>query len=145
MTPQNILVPTDFSEGADHALDYACDLAAKLGATIHVVNALGAALPELNVAMTESMIEKLLGGHHAALEKLAEPRRARAKFGTLLVRAGDARDAILATARDVGADLIVMGTHGRRGFSRLMLGSVTEGVVRRAECPVLAVRPLKAA
>ena len=52
MIPANILVPIDFSACAEHALDYACDLAAKLGARIHVINAIGATLPELSVALT---------------------------------------------------------------------------------------------
>lgn len=143
MTPQSILVPTDFSAGAETALDYACALAVKLGATVHVVNALGASLPELGVAMSQPMIDKLVDGHRAALAKLVDPRRAQATIGTTLVRSGDARDAILEAAKIVGADLIVMGTHGRRGLSRFVLGSVTEDVLRRADCPVLAVRPIK--
>ncbi|MCW5803608.1 MAG: universal stress protein [Deltaproteobacteria bacterium] len=141
MTPNSILVPTDFSEFAEHALDYACNLAGKLGATVHLVNALGASLPELNIAMTDAMIEKLVVGHREALEKLADTRRARARIGSVLVMSGDARDVILEAAKTVGADLIVMGTHGRRGVARLMLGSVTENVLRHADCPVLAVRP----
>src|SRR5690348_1313749 len=55
MTPTNILVPTDFSECAERALDYACALAAKLGAKVHVVNAIGATLPELPVALSDHM------------------------------------------------------------------------------------------
>jgi nucleotide-binding universal stress UspA family protein len=53
---------------------------------------------------------------------------------------GDPADVIAETARDVGADLIVMGTHGRTGFSRLVMGSVAEKVLRHAPCPVLTIR-----
>jgi nucleotide-binding universal stress UspA family protein len=54
--------------------------------------------------------------------------------------AGDPADAIIRTVESDGADMIVMGTHGRRGISRLLMGSVAEAVVRRAPCPVLTVK-----
>ena len=140
MIPANILVPIDFSACAEHALDYACDLAARLGARIHVINAVGATLPELSVALTEQMISSLRHNNAAALEKLIEPRRKKVAFGEITVVDNDARDAILHAARAVRADLIVIGTHGRRGISRVLLGSVAEDILRRAPCPVLAVR-----
>jgi nucleotide-binding universal stress UspA family protein len=140
MLPTNILVPIDFSACAERALDYACDLAAKLGAKVHVINAIGATLPELSVALTDQMISSLRHNNAAALDKLIAPRRAKAAFGQITVVDNDARDAILQAARTVRADLIVIGTHGRRGLSRILLGSVAEDVLRRAPCPVLAVR-----
>lgn len=60
---------------------------------------------------------------------------------TTHVRVSDAREAIVQLASDVDADLVVLGTHGRRGVSRLLMGSVAESVVRTAPCPVLVVRP----
>jgi nucleotide-binding universal stress UspA family protein len=140
MIPTNILVPIDFSPCAEHALDYACDLAAKLGARVHVINAIGATLPELSVALTDQMISSIRHNNAAVLAKLLEPRRKVAAFGEVAVVDNDARDAILQAARAVHADLIVIGTHGRRGLSRVLLGSVAEDVVRRAPCPVLTVR-----
>jgi nucleotide-binding universal stress UspA family protein len=140
MIPTNILVPIDFSPCAEHALDYACDLAAKLGARVHVIHAIGATLPELSVALTDQMISSIRHNNAAVLAKLIEPRRKIAAFGEVTVVDNDARDAILQAARAVRADLIVIGTHGRRGLSRVLLGSVAEDVVRRAPCPVLTVR-----
>ena len=140
MIPTNILVPTDGSACAEHALDYACALAARLDAKVHVVHAIGAALPELSVALTHQMLASMRASSAAALEALVAPRRERAAFGELRVIEGDARDTILETARTVHADLIVIGTHGRRGLARVLLGSVAEDVLRRAPCPVLAVR-----
>jgi nucleotide-binding universal stress UspA family protein len=140
MIPTNILVPIDFSPCAEHALDYACALAAKLGAKIHVIHAIGAVLPELSVALTDQMISSIRHNNTAALEKLVAPRRAQVAFGEVSVVDDDARDAILKAAKAVHADLIVIGTHGRRGLSRMVLGSVAEDVLRRAPCPVLAVR-----
>jgi len=140
MLPENILVPIDFSPCAEHALDYACDLAAKLGARVHLVNAIGAMLPELSVALTDQMLAEMRTNNATALDKLIGPRRERAQFGPVIVHDGDARDAILRAAETSRADLIVIGTHGRRGLSRVLLGSVAEDVLRRAPCPVLAVR-----
>jgi nucleotide-binding universal stress UspA family protein len=140
MIPTNILVPIDFSPCSEQALDYACALAAKLGARIHVVNAIGATLPELSVALTDQMIASIRHDNEATLAGLLAPRRATASFGETFVVDDDARDAILKAAKAVHADLIVIGTHGRRGLSRALLGSVAEDVLRRSPCPVLAVR-----
>ncbi|CAN5893698.1 universal stress protein [soil metagenome] len=140
MITENILVPLDFSECSLRALDYACSLSEKLGATVHAATALGAGLPELRVALTDSMIQSLREGAQSQLDKIINEREGLAKFGRRVVEMGDARDGILHAAEEVGADLIVIGSHGRRGVKRLVLGSVAEDVVRRAPCPVLVVR-----
>lgn len=144
MLPKNILVPTDMSEGAEEALDYACELAQTFGATVHLLNVIGIptlGVPELGVALTSTMIDSMVRDNQTALEELAARKRANATIGHVLLRTGDARDLICQAAKDVGADLIVMGTHGRRGVTRALLGSVTESVIRQAPCPVLTVRP----
>ena len=146
MLPKHILVPTDLSEGAEEALDYACELAAQFGATIHLLNvisipALG--VPELGVAMASSVIDSLIQDNKAALDTLAQRKCGKATMGQQLLRTGDARDVIINAAKELGVDLIVMGTHGRRGVSRALLGSVAETVVRSAPCPVLTVRTHK--
>jgi len=144
MLPKNILVPTDLSEGAEEALDYACELAAQLGATVHLLNVIGIpamGVPELGVALTSTMIDTMLADNQRSLDVLANARRDRCAIGEVVLKTGDARDTINQTARDLGCDLIVMGTHGRRGLSRALLGSVAETVVRSAPCPVLTVRP----
>jgi nucleotide-binding universal stress UspA family protein len=141
--PKNILVPTDLSEGADEALDYACELAKMFGAKIHLINVIGIptlGVPELGVALTSTVIDQIIHDNQVALDKVAESKACKAQIGQVLLRTGDARDIINQTAKEVGADLIVMGTHGRRGVSRALLGSVTETVVRTAPCPVLTVR-----
>jgi len=140
MTPTNILVPVDFSAHSERALDYACSLAEKLGAKIHLVHAIGAGLPELGAALTDSMIAALREGSLAELKKVAREREGIASFGKIMVEPGDARDAILEAAKVCSADLVVLGSHGRRGLSRLVLGSVAEDIARRAACPVLIVR-----
>jgi universal stress protein A len=145
MTPKNILVPIDFSQASERALDYACSLASGLGAKVHVVNALDASLPELTITLTDAMLESLRDGARTALNKLVDPRRVLVPFGEIAVKIGDPRDVILAEAETLHIDLIVMGTHGRRGLSRVFLGSVAEDVSRRSPCPVLLVRMKKEA
>lgn len=143
MLPKNILVPTDLSEGAEQALDYACELAKTLGATIHLLNVIGIpalGVPELGVAVTATVIDSLIADNQAAIEQLASTKQCSAQIGQVLLKTGDAKTLINQTAAEIGADLIVMGTHGRRGVSRALLGSIAESVVRTAPCPVLTVR-----
>jgi universal stress protein A len=144
MLPKNILVPTDLSEGAADALELACELAAKLDATVHLLNAIqipALGVPELGVALASTVIDEMIEENQKALDVLANTKRATTRIGQVVLKTGDARDAINAAAKELGADLIVMGTHGRRGISRALLGSVAETVVRSAPCPVLTVRP----
>jgi nucleotide-binding universal stress UspA family protein len=137
--PKNILVPTDFSECATRALDYACELAQKLDATVHLVHSFGPGSPEMNLVLTSVMIDTMRSGAAQALESLAAGR-SNVRFGNLDVVRGDPRDNILEVAQTLRADLIVIGTHGRRGFARVVLGSVAEHVLRRADCPVITLR-----
>jgi len=139
MLPSTILVPIDFSARSEHALDYACGLAEKLGATVHLVHCIGASLPELSVALTDEMIGSLQRDAEQRLEQLVA-KHPGIKFGKRTVLPGDAREGILSLASSLGTDLVVMGTHGRRGVKRMVLGSVAEHVVRAASCPVLTVR-----
>jgi glycine betaine transporter len=143
MLPKNILVPTDLSEGAEEALDFACELAAKLGAKIHLLNTITIptlGVPELGLALTSTVIDQLIDENQKALDALRASRCSHADMGEVVLKTGDARDAIVTTAKELGIDLIVMGTHGRRGVTRALLGSVAETVVRSAPCPVLTVR-----
>jgi len=144
MLPKIILVPTDLSPYAEEAFTYACELAVKLDATIHLVNVIGIpalGVPELGVAVTSAMIASMISDNQKALDALAAHAPGGARIGRILMKTGDARDMINEAAREVDADLIVMGTHGRRGVSRALLGSVAETVVRTAPCPVLTIRP----
>jgi nucleotide-binding universal stress UspA family protein len=138
---QNILVPTDFGDASERAAAVALDLAEVSRAKVtlmHVVRlppyyyttyAQGLAWPTDEL---EGQARKELS---AAVAK-AKERYANVE-GTVV--AGDAWQRILETAKERGADLIVMGTHGRRGFSRVLLGSVAEKVVRLSPLPVMVV------
>lgn len=143
MVPKIILCPTDLSERAEAAVDYACELARPLGATVHLVHVMGVPMmgvPELGMAMTSAAIDTLAVEQQAALDTLAKAKAAKCQIGQAILRTGDARDMINQTAKELGADLIVVGTHGRTGVARVLLGSVAELIVRTAPCPVLTVR-----
>lgn len=141
---RTILVATDFSEHAEHALEYAARLAAQLDATIHLVHTItvpAMGISEMGVAYHSMMIESQTLKAQRALDDLVARYRDRASFAPPRLEIGDARDVIDRVAEQIGADLIVMGTHGRRGVRRMLLGSVAESVVRSAPCPVLTIRP----
>jgi nucleotide-binding universal stress UspA family protein len=137
---RSILVPHDFSETAQRAFDFALDLAAPLGARINLVFAydvLAYGFPEApSMAMDTTQIERAA---RTALEGVASRARRPGVAVECVLRRGAAWSEINAAAKDTAADLIVMGTHGRRGVARALLGSVAEKVVRTASCPVLTV------
>lgn len=144
--PKNILVPIDFSETSIAALDRAVELAAKLDARIHLLNVVGimAMSAEFGIAVTQPMIDSLVQSAQKDLDRLVAERATKASFAPTILEVGDARNTIASAAERVGADLIVMGTHGRRGVKRLVLGSVAESLVRIAPCPVMLIRPIQA-
>ena len=140
--PRNILVPIDLEDSAAQVLDYAVALAARLDARLHALHVvpwplLGAEVP---IAVTETAMDDIMKGKQQAFDALVAAHAAKPPLDSAMLKTGDARTAILAAAEELRADLIVMGTHGRRGVSRLVLGSVAETVARTAPCPVLLVR-----
>ncbi len=132
-----ILIPTDFSPTADAALAYAAKLSAKTGAAALIALHVVSPVYYLEAADLALLLREAREVAQRALDRLRPvPSR------TLLVN-GVPHEAIVETARSVGADLIVMGTHGRSGLQRLVLGSVAENVLRHAPCPVLTLRGKK--
>ncbi len=142
VTPSIILVPTDLGEGADEALDYACDFARPFGARIVLVSAVtipALGVPELGVAMTASVVDSMMDDNLRGLDALVERYKTRGVFGKPIMKSGDPVDIINQTATEIHADLIVMTTHGRTGVARWLLGSVAEQVVRTSPVPVLTI------
>lgn len=143
---QRILYPTDFSETARQALPWAASLADHHGAGLHVLHALSlhAADPaslEGAFPIPESVFDDWTRRAEEALEETAETSRERGLTVRQEIRRSIApSSAILDYADEEGIDLVVMGTHGRRGLRHLALGSVVEEVLRFAPVPVLAVR-----
>jgi universal stress protein A len=141
-----ILVPTDFSETADAALEYAKVLAGQLGASLHLLHvfsdpyAIAAYAPEVYAAPPPSLRERALEDARECLRQRLTPDEEERFAGTYAVVSGLTAKQIVGHAEEHAMDLIVMGTHGRRGVAHLLLGSVAEHVVRTAACPVLTVR-----
>jgi nucleotide-binding universal stress UspA family protein len=143
MRTQKILVPVDFSETADAALAWAAELRASTGGLpleiIHAVSLRSVGVtPEMTIDPIPPTVEEL-----AELER--ELRQAAERHGApahaqVLVRPDNIDRIILDAAAELHADLIVMGTHGKTGVRRLVLGSVAEQVIRHADCPVVTVR-----
>lgn len=140
--PTTILVPTDFSDCAQEAVDYAVKLAARLNAKVCIMHAylIPVASWEGTWAFPEDVTTQLEAVSRSKLEETLSKARTTLPTATAKFYRGDAREAIAQAATELKADLIVMGTHGRRGVTRALLGSVTESIIRRAPCAVLAFR-----
>ncbi len=138
-----ILCPVDFSKASQRAFETAVDLAARLGAelrVIHVYQLPASALPE-GVLETPADIEAVLEDRLTKqLDVFVKPGAARDVKITTGVCEGIPYVEIKEAADELGADMIVMGTHGRTGLAHLLLGSVAERVLRTANVPVLTVR-----
>jgi len=139
---KNILVPTDFSPASRAALPFAESLAQTYGSTILVAHAI-APEPHLQVVM-DRIPEEEEAIWRDARQKLntftRDPGLAAMAWKTLLER-GDVADVIPAMIAGNAVDLVVLGTHGRRGVSKIILGSEAEKIYRAATCPVLVVGP----
>lgn len=145
---QNILCPVDFSEFSLRAFTYATGIARHFRSRLflqHTVHLPSSVYPG-NVEPTAASETLQAGRNRAAAEmrRLAAVARLELPELLMLVNEGDIRDHIFQSIEEHKIDLVVMGTHGRKGFNRLGLGSVTERIVHQAICPVLVVcRPLR--
>ena len=141
----SILCPVDFSEFSVNAYEYARSLAWHYKATLilqHVLYPLYSGLVgyDSNRDSDEKISRQLRAESQKKLQQFARLHARHEIRPECVVQDGSVTDLILSLAEARRVDLIVMGTHGLRGIDRLMLGSVTERILRRARCPVLAVR-----
>jgi len=138
---QRVMVPIDFSEASTRALEYAHELALTYGSEIVVMHAIEEVVLPMAYGMAPKQVdaEAVRPNVEAALANLldeyVEIEHARAE-----IRVGYPPQEILDTITDASIDWVVMGTHGRQGLNRLLMGSVTERIVRHAPCPVLTVQ-----
>jgi len=141
---QRIVVPTDFSDCAEAAWGLAREIAAMSKGEIVLMHVL-TEVPRYGeglfiVESAQRIMDSARTWAEAALEERITKARAEGIRARSTLRTGMPHDEIVGLARDERADLIVIGTHGRGGMSRVMLGSVADRVVRLAPCPVLTVR-----
>lgn len=140
---RTILHPTDFSNTADAAFRMACSLAEAQGARLVVLHAVPPPYPILGELVPPAAADPWCNEEN--LEPLRrrlgamKPANSDIEFEVRL-EVGEPVEVILQTATDVGADVVVIGTHGRTGIKRFVMGSVAEQIVRRAECAVLTVK-----
>lgn len=142
-----ILHPTDFSECAEQARAQAIRLARALGAEIILFHVAVETPLYAEGMLAAGTVQKVYDAQRKWAEEALEARAAETRAAGVPARwkltAGVPFDAIVQGAEEEGADMIVMGTHGRRGLEGLLLGSVANRVIRLAGCPVLTVREKK--
>ena len=142
---KRILCATDFSDTAEAAWDIACEMARLHRAELELVHVF-VDLPLYSMGEVPGpAVSQVWDEQRAWVQKALDERVAAASTSGLTVRGllktGAPASALADTAAEEGSDLIVIGTHGRTGFNRLVIGSVAERVVRIAPCPVLTVKP----
>jgi nucleotide-binding universal stress UspA family protein len=141
-TIQTILHPTDFSASADHAFRLACSLARDHEARLVVLHVVASSAPVAGGMLVGSFSYDNLDDVDTELTDRLEAMRESHSDVPIEWRLskGNVIDGILAAAEDVEAGLIVMGTHGRTGLTRILMGSIAESIVRKANCSVLTVK-----
>jgi nucleotide-binding universal stress UspA family protein len=142
---RTILVPTDFSRHSEAALKYACGLAERMGAKLHLLHVLTEVMPVgpdpmLAPVLPPEYFRETEAASRQALGQVLDPAWGKPAGVETSVRWGSPVDVIADHAATHGADLIVIATHGRTGISHVLLGSVAERIIRESPCPVLTVR-----
>ncbi len=144
MTPiRTILVPVDFSDYSQAAVDQAVALGKELGAKLHLLHCyqinVGGVSP-YGVVLPQNLDREIRDAAQAKLSEWAEKAKAAGLEVETSVTPLFPSEAIASIAEDVGADLVVMGTRGLSGLKHVLLGSVAERTIRTAPCPVLTVK-----
>jgi len=144
MEIKKILFTTDFSEGTSHALSYALDIANKYGAKLHIFHVVynsfiypGLHIPHGSFDIVKKEMEEAA---NKALRKICASAGESCKDIESSVAHGVPYEEILKYAKEHNFDMIIIGTHGRKGLDRALLGSTAERVVRNSHCPVFVVR-----
>lgn len=139
---KKILCPADHSECSYLALKYAISLALKDEAKLYLMHVIDSRLYDMEIykfspyKLSEADVSKV---HMDLMKSLPEGTTDVLDIETIVVK-GIPFNEVLNASQEIGADIIVMGTHGRTGITHIMMGSVAEKVVRKALCPVLTVR-----
>lgn len=135
-----ILVPVDFSDDSRLALDYGVQMARQFGALLHLLHVVEMPVFAAYSGLSMSDLHPEIHAEQARIEMAEWAATVSGVAVTTEVVVGHPADAIISYANGQKVELIVIATHGRRGLSRLLMGSTTERVVRTADCPVLTIR-----
>ena len=143
---KKILFPVDFFESSNKVLPVVKLMAEKLGAKIELVHVVRGSSDfvgyEMGTAWYSNYEDALIRGGEKAMDRFVEEKLAGLDVETTIA-VGDVAEEIIKYADKTGADMIIIGTHGRKGLDKIMFGSVAKGVVKGAHCPVLTVNPYK--
>ncbi|HZU82443.1 MAG TPA: universal stress protein [Polyangiaceae bacterium] len=137
-----VLVATDFTDTSDRALDWAIELAARVGGRVTLMHAYEIPIlgfPDGALIATAELASRIADGARAALEGSVDQHRGRGVPIDPMLCEGVAWEEINRVADELDADVVVIGTHGRKGLARALLGSVAERVIRTARHPVVAI------
>jgi universal stress protein A len=140
---KRVMLPVDFSDHSDRIAQYAAWFAAAGQGTVHLVHVVSNpadSLYEPQEVPNWVMIDHANEKSQQLLESFAQRSLPAGCRRELRVMAGDPREKIMEAADEIGADLIVLSTHGRSGIAHIVMGSVAEYIVRHAKCPVFIVR-----
>ncbi len=142
---KKILFPVDFTASSEKVLPYVKLFADKLGAKVALVHVVRGAEEfagfEMGAAWYSSFEKELIDGAEKAMRRFVEDNGLDDAETAVIV--GNAGEEIVKYADDNGVDMIIMGTHGRKGLEKIMFGSCAAEVVKIAKCPVLTVNPFK--
>lgn len=138
--PQRLLLATDLSEASEPATAWAMDLALLTGAPLIILSVIGPRDRRLPGSRTEARLDQVRELRQAAAVDLVAQGQRIGVPVSFLIWSGDPGESIVAAAEAEAADLIVLGTHGRGALGRLVIGSVSDYVVRHAACAVVVVR-----
>ena len=141
MNVKNILVPVDYSQSGDAAMAYAVSLAKEYSAELHLVHVYEQPFAYVDGGFASAPVPPVtpadLDAEKAKLNEITPEQGVEFRREFIV---GSPADILVNYAKEKKIDLVVMGTHGRTGLSRLLMGSVAEGIVRRAPCPVLTIK-----
>lgn len=142
---KRILLPTDFSDYSATATKYACELATRFDAELHLLHTLDvhlASTPGFGMGLAlPTYLQESRAAAEKALAGVLDPQWAAGRKVVRAVAEGSPKVEVVRYARSHDIDVIVLATHGRSGLAHVIIGSVAENVVRTAPCPVLTVRP----
>lgn len=144
MKIQRVLCPTDFSDTSLKALRHAATIAQWYEASLHVLHVMSEGLAPVAISgipLSTEVTQELQRKGDAALREWIDDVRLPGAAPVLTVLSGHAVEGILGYARESAIDMIVLGTHGRSGIDRMLIGSVAERVLHHAPCPVLTIPP----
>ncbi len=141
---KNILVPTDFSNGAAYALNYAADMAQSMDSILHIIHVIEPVVYPADMGFSQityvDVENELKKSSDKKLGEITEELIQRKIKNHAEILFGTASNRITEYADDNDIDVICISTHGRSGIEHLLFGSTTEMVLRRSQCPVLALR-----